>query len=302
MSAIQIENFSKEFHLGFRMRRILAVKDLSFTVEEGEIFGFIGPNGAGKTTTLKALVGLISPTRGKITILGRDVREARSRQHLGFLPEEPYFYRYLKGREFLHFYGQLFGLPLSFRCRRIDEMLELVGMKEAADLPLRKYSKGMLQRIGLAQALINDPILVILDEPMSGLDPVGRSQIRQIILHLKEQGKSVLFSSHILADVEMICDRVALIVRGELRQVGALNSFYPGGTREIEIVAARVSVDPLRRAGFDAVDLDGSVLVRVKDEEARDRAISEILAQKGQILSVIPQRESLEDVFAREIR
>ncbi|MBI3015654.1 MAG: ABC transporter ATP-binding protein [Candidatus Tectomicrobia bacterium] len=302
MSAIQVENFSKEFRVGFQMRRLMAVKDLSFTVEEGEIFGFIGPNGAGKTTTLKALVGLLSPTRGRLLIFDRDVRQAASRQTLGFLPEEPYFYRYLKGREFLDFCGQFFGLPFPFRRRRIEEMLDLVGMKEAADLPLRKYSKGMLQRIGLAQALINDPNLVILDEPMSGLDPVGRSQIRRIILQLKEQGKTVLFSSHILSDVEMICDRVALIVRGELRQLGALSSFTPGQTRRIEIAADRVDVERMRQAGFPAVERDGALFIQVESEDSRDRAIAEVLAQKGRILSVVPQRESLEEVFAREIR
>lgn len=181
-------------------------------------------------------------------------------------------------------------------------MLDLVGMKEAADLPLRKYSKGMLQRIGLAQALINDPNLVILDEPMSGLDPVGRSQIRRIILQLKEQGKTVLFSSHILSDVEMICDRVALIVRGELRQLGALSSFTPGQTRRIEIAADRVDVERMRQAGFPAVERDGALFIQVESEDSRDRAIAEVLAQKGRILSVVPQRESLEEVFAREIR
>lgn len=200
-----------------------ALRDLSLEIRQGETFGLLGPNGAGKTTTLKLLLGLCAPTSGQITLFGKSPDRPEVRNFVGFLPENPYFYTYLTGREFLAFCGGMFGLSRSRLKERSEELLELVGMKQAADLQLRKYSKGMLQRIGIAQALINDPQLVFLDEPMSGLDPVGRRQFREIILRLKSQGKTLFFNSHILSDVEEICDRFGILYEGRLIASRALS-------------------------------------------------------------------------------
>ncbi|HEX9101594.1 MAG TPA: ABC transporter ATP-binding protein, partial [Polyangia bacterium] len=195
---VEAEHLQKTFALGFFRKRVRAVDDVSFTVEKNEIFGFLGPNGAGKTTTLKMLMGLIFPTRGQARIFGRPITERAVKQRLGFLPENPYFYDYLSGAELLDLMGHLFGLPRAERRRRARTLLERVGLGRAGDLALRKYSKGMLQRLGIAQALINDPALVVLDEPMTGLDPIGRKEIRDLIVSLKSEGKTVFFSTHIL--------------------------------------------------------------------------------------------------------
>jgi ABC-2 type transport system ATP-binding protein len=227
---ITTEGLTKEFRVGFRMKRVLALDNLNLKVEEGEIFGYIGPNGAGKTTTLKIMMGLIYPTSGNVRIFGRDIKDINIKMDIGFLPEAPYFYDYLTAREFLDFYSQLFGLAKKERERRIEELLDMVDLRLVKDTQLRKFSRGMLQRIGIAQALINDPKLVILDEPMSALDPVGRTKIRDVILHLKDEGKTVFFSSHILSDVEMICDRVGLLVNGKLKEIGKLEELL--GERE----------------------------------------------------------------------
>ncbi|MGH7480453.1 MAG: ABC transporter ATP-binding protein, partial [Candidatus Methylomirabilales bacterium] len=205
MVVLKTEGLTKEYRIGFWRTRVRVLHDLNLEVHQGEIFGYLGPNGAGKTTTLKLLMGLIYPTAGRASILGRDVQDVAVKAQVGFLPENPYFYDYLTGREFLHFYGQLFGLAYRDRRQRIDELLHAVGLSKAAELQLRKYSKGMLQRIGLAQALINDPQVIVLDEPTSGLDPVGRKEVRDLILDLKGKGKTVFFSTHIVPDAEMIC-------------------------------------------------------------------------------------------------
>ena len=227
---ITTEGLTKEFRVGFRMKRVLALDGLNLRVEEGEIFGYIGPNGAGKTTTLKIMMGLIYPTSGNVQIFGRDIKDINIKMDIGFLPEAPYFYDYLTAREFLDFYSQLFGLAKKERERRIEGLLDMVDLRLVKDTQLRKFSRGMLQRIGIAQALINDPKLVILDEPMSALDPVGRTKIRDVILRLKDEGKTVFFSSHILSDVEMICDQVGLLVNGKLKEIGKLEELL--GERE----------------------------------------------------------------------
>jgi len=227
---ITTEGSTKEFRVGFRMKRVLALDGLNLRVEEGEIFGYIGPNGAGKTTTLKIMMGLIYPTSGNVQIFGRDIKDINIKMDIGFLPEAPYFYDYLTAREFLDFYSQLFGLAKKERERRIEGLLDMVDLRLVKDTQLRKFSRGMLQRIGIAQALINDPKLVILDEPMSALDPVGRTKIRDVILRLKDEGKTVFFSSHILSDVEMICDQVGLLVNGKLKEIGKLEELL--GERE----------------------------------------------------------------------
>lgn len=201
----------------------VAVNGLNLNVQKGEVFGFLGPNGAGKTTSMNVLLGFVQPTSGSATIYGCDVRDERARQALGYLPELTYYYKFLTGRELLRFYARLFELKGSVAEQRIDELLKLVEMTHAADKPIRTYSKGMQQRAGLAQALINDPQLLVLDEPTSGLDPVGRMKVRSIIQRLKDKGKTVFFSSHELGEVETVCDRVAILYRGDLKETGTVS-------------------------------------------------------------------------------
>src|SRR5581483_5262176 len=226
---ILVEDLTKSFNPNWPWRTpITALAGLSFSVSRGEIYGFLGPNGAGKTTTLKILMGLMRATSGKAEILGKPAGDVETRRRIGFLPEAPYFYDYLTAEEFLSFYGHLAGIDRGALACRVTELLDLVGLSEARTRQLRKFSKGMLQRIGLAQALIHDPELIILDEPMSGLDPIGRKQIRDLILSLRDQGKTVFFSTHIVPDVEMICDRVGIVVKGKLLASGRVDELVSG--------------------------------------------------------------------------
>ncbi|MHB8055146.1 MAG: ABC transporter ATP-binding protein, partial [Candidatus Aminicenantales bacterium] len=221
-NVLELADVRKTFRSGFIPKKKEVLKGVSFTVDTGEIFGYLGPNGAGKTSTLKCVLGLIFPDAGTISLFGRPPLDPRAKDKLGFLPENPYFYEYLSAREFLDFYAQLFRIPKEERAGRIDRLLKLVDMERAADVHLRKFSRGMLQRVGLAQALINDPEFVILDEPLGGLDPLGRKEIRDIILGLRDSGRTILFTSHILQDIEMICDHVAIIVGGRVLNQGRL--------------------------------------------------------------------------------
>lgn len=243
--AIAVEGLSKTFRPPFRLKKVRAVRSVSFTVNPGEVFGFLGPNGAGKTTTIKVLTGLIRPTAGRATVLGGPPTSIEVKARVGFLPEQPYFYDYLKPTELLDIFGRLFGMDRGARRRRIHELLDLVGLAHAKDRTLRKFSKGMLQRVGLAQALLNDPELLILDEPMSGLDPIGRKEVADLVASLKASGKTIFFSSHILADIERLCDRVVILDRGELKAQGRLDDLLAGGRWEKEaVVRARPGGDP----------------------------------------------------------
>jgi len=305
MKPIRIVGLTKEFRLGLRRRRSLAVNGLDLEVEQGEIFGFLGPNGAGKTTTIKILMGLIYPTSGTAWILDREIGDVAVKREVGFLPEAPYFYEYLTGEEFLRFYGQIFGLGGAPLVKKIDQMLEMVKLTEARRLPLRKFSKGMLQRIGLAQALINDPKVVILDEPMSGLDPIGRRDVRDIILHLRDQGKTVFFSTHILPDVEMICDRVGILVKGSLRAVGAVQELVgAGAVTSIEIVVqglAESGIQEAERLGGTVVKRGDQVLIKLEDTTKVDHMLDVIRQQAGRPVSLVPHKRSLEDLFLKEV-
>lgn len=301
---VQIDALHKMFRVGFWGRRVTAVDRLSLEVQRGEVFGFLGPNGAGKTTTIKMLMGLIYPSEGTATLFGRPVGDPTAKAKVGFLPESPYFYDYLTGREFLRFYGHLFGLLGTALDKRIDELLELVGMTHARDLQLRKFSKGMLQRVGIAQALINDPELVILDEPMSGLDPIGRKEVRDLILHLKESGKTVMFSSHILHDAELLCDRVAMIMKGKLVACGHVSELIAGDTtHEVEMVIDRLLPEALERIRplVSKVVLQGErVMVVLTSQQSVDQALEVIRSAKAKLVAFTPHKASLEDLFIRK--
>jgi len=303
---VQIENIRKVFRVGFWGRRVTAVDQLSLDVRRGEVFGFLGPNGAGKTTTLKMLMGLIYPTSGQARIFGHAVGDPAAKAKLGFLPESPYFYDYLTSREFLSFYGHLFGLWGGALNKRADELLDLVGMTHARDLQLRKFSKGMLQRVGIAQALINDPELVVLDEPMSGLDPIGRKEVRDLIFRLKETGKTVLFSSHILHDAELLCDRVAMIMKGRLVACGPVTELIEqGATHQVEMVVDQLTaegLEHLRPLADKVVTQGGRVMVVLRSSQQVESALDVIRASKAKLVSLTPHKSSLEELFIREAK
>jgi ABC-2 type transport system ATP-binding protein len=295
---VRVEDLVKDFRPGFGLRRKRVLDGISFQVREQEIFGFIGPNGAGKTTTLKILMGLVRATSGRASILGHDVSETAFRRQIGFLPENPYFYDYLTGCEILRFYANLSGVRK--RAERVEQLLELVGLSDARNARLRTYSKGMLQRIGIAQALVHDPMVVFLDEPMSGLDPVGRKQVRDLILRLRAEGKTVFMNTHILSDVEMVCDRVAIIVGGQIRYEGAIDRFLGAGEPEADLVLANVpaeaAVELEERFGAQLRGHAGRVELRISEKDT-SAALRVALEAAAEVISVTPHRVSLESVF-----
>lgn len=288
----------------FKNRKVAAIKDLNLEINSGEVFGLIGPNGAGKTTVIKIMLGLIFPTSGTATIMGRPLGDKSVKARIGFLPENPYFYDYLKGWEFLDYYGRLYGMRKSGLKQRIPRLLELVGLQDAAGLPLKGYSKGMLQRIGLAQALLNDPEIIFLDEPQSGLDPFGRKEVRDIILKIKEEGKTVFFSSHILSDAELICDRVGILSRGKLIDVGFLSNLLSAKTKSYEVVAANISTEAEKACEAVAQKVireEGKVMFQVEREEKAKEVVQKILSADASLVSYTPVRETLEEYFIRQI-
>jgi len=299
--AIRIRDLRKNFRLGFIPKTRPVLKGITFSVREGEIFGYLGPNGAGKTTTIKCLLGLIRPDAGTVDIFGRSSLSPRSRETLGFLPENPYFYDYLTAREFLAFTADLFGLARRDKAERIARLLKLVGLERAADLPLRKYSRGMLQRAGLAQALINDPKLVILDEPLGGMDPLGRKEIRDIIVRFKDEGKTVFFTSHILQDIEMICDRVAIIVGGRIVKEGALRDLVSEKVLFTEVTVAGVAAEAFGDLG-ESLSVQGDrVLLKVFEEAKVDDVLDLVRDRRGRLVSLSPRTETLEDIFVETV-
>jgi ABC-2 type transport system ATP-binding protein len=303
MAAIEILDLEKSYLVGFwRKRPKVALRPLRLTVEDGEVFGFLGPNGAGKTTTLKLLMGLVFPTAGTARILGLDMDDPQVKSQIGFLPEQPYFYDHLTARELLNYYGQLSGVPAKGRSERVEQMLSRLGLSDSAGVQLRKFSKGMLQRVGLAQAILHDPKLVFLDEPMSGLDPMGRREVRDLIQQLRHEGKTVFFSTHILSDAEALCDRVAVIHQGELRGVGAVAELTSERQGKVEIVffAQRVPA-ALASLGAEA-RVSGDMVNAVLPEEQQDSALDVLRREHIKLISLTPVRRSLEEYYIQKLR
>jgi len=299
----QVEGLAKTFHIGFFRRKVEAVRQVTFEVRKGEIFGLLGPNGAGKTTTIKVMTSLIFSTRGRVRIFGMDVPDRRIYRRVGYLPENPYFYDYLGPVEYLKFAGSLCGLSAGKRLEVADRLIERVGLADVRSRPLRKFSKGMLQRLGIAQALVNGPGFLILDEPMSGLDPIGRREIRNLILELRDAGTTIMFSSHILSDVEMICDRVAIVNEGVVTSEGALGDLLHPEVRRTVIECEGVSddlVDSLRETCLRISRAGTYVTLEVEGDRQVDGIVDRIREARGRVVSVVPHRETLEDIFVRD--
>mgnify|MGYP001131209536 CR=1 FL=1 len=301
-TVLKIGNLHKAFNVGFIPKKREILKGISFSVEAGEIFGYLGPNGAGKTTTLKCALGLIFPDQGEIEILGHPHLSLQGKERLGYLPENPYFYEYLTGAEFLDFYARLFLLEKKEKEERIRSLLQLVGLERAAHLQLRKFSRGMLQRIGLAQALINDPVLVFLDEPLGGLDPLGRKELRDVIIRLKQEGKTVFLCSHILQDIEMICDRVAILVGGRVISQGALQDLVSEKILYTEVTLSGLSVSDLEGLGEPVSSHGDRVMLKVFQEDNIEGLVALVHDKKARIHSLVPRTETLEDIFVEMVR
>jgi ABC-2 type transport system ATP-binding protein len=302
-AVIRVERLKKEFRQGFWMRRVLAVKDISFQVDRGDIFGFLGPNGAGKTTTIKMLTGLISPSSGRAELFGDAVPSRRALGRIGFLPENPYVYPYLTPAEFVVLCGRLSGLGARAARDRTRQVLDQVGIAYAADRPVRRLSKGMLQRTGLAAALVADPELLILDEPMSGLDPIGRKEVRDLIVEERRRGRTIFFSTHILNDVESLCDRVAILRKGEVVVSGRIADLLRRDARRTEITLAgdyAAVHATLAADGLACKEVAGMLVVQAEGADALRGVLERALAARLAVEQVIPRHETLEDLFMRE--
>jgi len=304
--AIETENLTKDYALGFwRKRPYRALDRLSLQVAPGEVFGFLGPNGAGKTTTLKLLLQLVFPSSGRAEILGRPVGDVATRRRIGYLPENPYFYDHLTAVEVLDYFGRLFGLPSTARAARVTALLDQVELGVERRLPLRRYSKGMLQRVGLAQAVLNDPEVVFLDEPMSGLDPIGRRMVRELILGLRDRGATVFFSSHILADAEAVCSRVAILSGGRMVSSGRLTELLAFGVKGWEIVVDRVGGSAMPRVEALHAKVtriaDARYAIELPSDARPERILADLVADGASIVAVNPLRDTLEDFFMRQM-
>jgi ABC-2 type transport system ATP-binding protein len=304
-AVIEIDGLAKDYPVGFWIKRpIRVLHPLTLCVKAGEIFGFLGPNGAGKTTTLKLLMRVVHPTSGTARILGLPLGHPAIYQQVGYLPEQPYFYDYLTADELLGYLGRLFGMNTAQINVRVPQLLEMVGLSPVRKMPLRKYSKGMLQRIGIAQSILNEPQVLFLDEPFSGLDPIGRRELRDIVRQLNHQGVTIFFSSHILADVESLCDRFAILHGGRLLDSGKLEEALNRESRELEVIATGVPAEAqenLRNLVSDLAVLGDRLKLRVGKEKGIVPLTQAIERSGGRILAVSEVRPSLEDLFVRQI-
>jgi ABC-2 type transport system ATP-binding protein len=306
MPALATYELTKDYAVGFwRKRPYRALDRLTLEVEPGEVFGFLGPNGAGKTTTLKLLMQLVYPTSGRAELLGRPAGDLEAKRRIGYLPENPYFYDYLTAEELLRYFAGLFGFGPAERRKRASRLLDEVGIGAERRLQLRKFSKGMLQRVGIAQALVNDPELVIFDEPMSGLDPLGRRDVRSLILRLRDRGTTVFFSSHVLSDAEALCSRVAILAKGRLVTAGKLAEMIHFQVRGWELVAAGVSDALLRRLESRSQRVtrlgEGRYTLELPLEPPPERVLGELAAHGATLISLNPLRETLEDYFIQQV-
>jgi ABC-2 type transport system ATP-binding protein len=305
-AAIRTRDLTKDYKVGFwTPRPYRALNRLSIEVAPGDVFGFLGPNGAGKTTTLKLLMQLVFPTSGEAEILGRPVGDVSVRRRIGYLPENPYFYDHLTAEELLHYYAQLFGINAAERRQRVSAMLDRLGIGAERRLQLRKFSKGMLQRVGLAQALLNDPEVIFLDEPMSGLDPLGRRDVRALILDLRDQGRTIFFSSHILSDAEALCSRVAIVAKGRLAAAGRLADLQEFAVHGWELVVSGLPAAVLERVrprvrNITAITGDRFSIDLAADGHP-DQLLTELTAAGAKLVSLNPVRETLEDLFIRRV-
>jgi ABC-2 type transport system ATP-binding protein len=303
MPVVEITNLTKDYEVGFwRKRKVRALDGLSLSIDRGQIFGFLGANGAGKTTTLKLLMRLIFPTGGSARILGHDISDVRMHERIGYLPENPYFYDYLTAREFLDYCAEIFGYPAAERRKRSADFLARVKLDEKRwDTQLRKFSKGMLQRVGLAQSLINDPEIVFLDEPMSGLDPVGRREVRDLIAALRDEGKTVFMCSHILSDIEVLCDRVAILKRGRLAQVGYLDELRgtTDGPSRMEVLATGTDAATLKPhlPEVEITPTPRGLRIELSSESEIEGVLAALRKVDGKIVSIQPVKQSLEELF-----
>jgi ABC-2 type transport system ATP-binding protein len=303
MNAIEILGLEKTYLVGFWTKRPKrALLPLHLNVEEGEIFGFLGPNGAGKTTTLKLLMGLVFPTAGSARILGRDWSEPEVKAQIGFLPEQPYFYDHLTAHELLHYYAQLSGVPAKERSRRVDATLQRVGLRDVHGVQLRKFSKGMQQRVGIAQAILHNPKLVFFDEPMSGLDPMGRREVRDLMEELKHDGTTVFFSTHILSDAEALCDRVAIIHKGELRGIGAIEDLTSSVQGKVEVIWQGTQVPASMKALGAECHVTGDTARTIIDESQQDAVIDALRRERLRLIALTPVRTSLEAYFVEKLQ
>jgi ABC-2 type transport system ATP-binding protein len=305
MLALETIELTKDYRLGFwRNRTKRALDRLNLRIEAGEVFGLLGPNGAGKTTTLKLLFRLIFPTSGTARILGKPLDDLSLRFRIAYLPENPGFYEHLTAQEFLNYVASLFGLSAAERRRRLGALIDQLGLAASRNLPLRRFSKGMIQRLGIAQALINDPEMVFLDEPMSGLDPLGRREVREVILRLKERQKTVFFSTHILADAETLCDRVAVLHHGRLQGCGELNTILCLGVSTTELVLEGPSAEvmaALRPYASSVIRTGERVRLEIPEEANVQKSLEIILRGRTKLISVNPVKRSLEDYFLQKV-
>lgn len=306
---VEIENLTKDYEVGFwKKRKVRALDGLNLQVKDGQIFGFLGGNGAGKTTTIKILMSLLFPSAGGAKILGQDISDTKMHSRIGYCPENPYFYDYLTARELMNYFGELFGIGTAERKNRTAELLTKVGLEEKDwDKQLRKFSKGMLQRVGLAQALVNQPEIVFLDEPMSGLDPIGRREIRELIADLRTQGTTVFMSTHILSDIEALCDRVAILRNGKLSATGNLDELLvqSGESQGFEINVKNVSAKVLQTEvllipGASVTEKANGASIQVSAEEDVEKVLQTIKNAGGKLISVQPVKQSLEELFVEK--